>query len=139
MPRLHVLKVNSAYWADLYENKKDFEVRLNDRDYRPGDVLRLYEYNGEPDCYQRAIDDERFIHKVVKYVLKDFEGLKEGYVVLGLQTAMENYFGYCDFCKMTTHVTTRMLIHNHPYNTFCYCMKCDRPIPMTHKKNRYCK
>ncbi|EBA0991003.1 DUF3850 domain-containing protein [Salmonella enterica subsp. enterica serovar Agbeni] len=43
--RVHELKIYPQYFADVKSGIKRAELRLNDRNYRTGDVLRLCEYN----------------------------------------------------------------------------------------------
>jgi len=73
----HALKTVQPFYNDVEQYLKTFEVRANDRNYSVGDILTLQEfpYTG------------RELKKEVGYVLShdDFpQGLKEGYVVLGL-------------------------------------------------------
>lgn len=75
---VHELKIKSKYFKSVVDGDKTFEVRFNDRDYRVGDIRILKEFNGEQYT-------GRVCYKFVKYVLDDFpQGLKEGYVVLGI-------------------------------------------------------
>lgn len=73
------LKCSPKYFADLKSGLKQFEVRKDDRNYRVGDLLTIREYCTECEKYS---GDETV--REVAYVLRDFEGLKEGWCVLGL-------------------------------------------------------
>lgn len=77
----HELKVHSQFWHDLHTNKKTFEVRKNDRDYKVGDTLVLKEYLPMTDKFtgeQMTVS--------VTYVLKGGDwGIKKGYCVLGIK------------------------------------------------------
>ena len=53
-------------------------IRKNDRNFQVGDVLILKEWDN-------IKYSGREIGAVVRYVLRDFIGLQEGYVALGLQ------------------------------------------------------
>ena len=69
----HELKTYPKYFQETIEGNKPFEIRKNDRNFQVGDVLILKEsdnikYSG------------REIGAVVRYVLRDFIGLQEGYV-----------------------------------------------------------
>lgn len=44
--KTHFLKLSSMYFDDVEQRRKNFEVRLNDRDYRMGDWLVLREWDG---------------------------------------------------------------------------------------------
>lgn len=77
-PEVHRLKVLVPYYQSLVERKKNFELRLNDRDFRVGDMVVLEEYTGNHYT-------GRGIKRKIKYVLKDCPqfGLKDGYCIFG--------------------------------------------------------
>ena len=74
----HELKTYTKYFQETIEGNKPFEIRKNDRDFQVGDVLILKEWDN-------IKYSGREIGVVVRYVLRDFIGLQEGYVALGLQ------------------------------------------------------
>ena len=79
-PRVHALKTVPPFFSDVGSLAKTFEIRRNDRDFLPGDVLRLLEWKGD-----RYSGRESF--RLVTYVLRAEtfpDGLREGYVALGL-------------------------------------------------------
>lgn len=81
--KVHELKINTKYAIAVARGEKTFEIRKNDRNFKEDDILFLREYeNGE--YLDIAIVAE------VTYVLNDFEGLKEGYVVLGIRVLNRN-------------------------------------------------
>lgn len=43
----HSIKVLPRYYEDIYHNRKPFEFRKNDRNYLPGDLVLLNEYDGK--------------------------------------------------------------------------------------------
>ena len=57
---------------------KTFEVRYNDRNYQPHDILVLQEHNGENYT-------EREITVEVTYLLDNPNYCKDGYVVLAIK------------------------------------------------------
>lgn len=75
----HALKIKSMYLDEIVNGNKLFEVRKNDRNFQKGDILVL-----------QAYDNEKYLGKEIEveitYVLKGFEALKDGYVVLGIKT-----------------------------------------------------
>lgn len=76
--KIHHLKTVQPYFNDIVSGKKNFEVRKNDRDFKVGDILVLFE----------CIDGKktgRYIGQEITYVLNNEEYCKEGYVVLGIQ------------------------------------------------------
>ncbi len=71
----HELKTYPKYFQETIEGNKLFEIRKNDRDFQVGDVLILKEWDN-------IKYSGREIGVVVRYVLRDFIGLQEGYVAL---------------------------------------------------------
>ena len=76
----HDIKISSVFSEDTKRGVKPFELRKNDRDYKTGDLLKMRvfkdgEWTGE------------IIRKEITYVLEGFEGLKEGYCILGVKDA----------------------------------------------------
>lgn len=74
----HDLKIAFKYFYSVLIGNKNFEVRYNDRNYKVGDILQLYEVDSDG----RKTGDS-CIRKVI-YILDDSDYLKEGYVILGL-------------------------------------------------------
>ena len=74
---IHELKLQQPFFDDVFYNKKEFEVRKNDRNFKVGDRLKLVEFPS---------DKPRFVLKDVKYILEGGQyGIENGYVVLGLK------------------------------------------------------
>ena len=75
--KIHELKLQQPFFDDVFFNRKDFEVRKNDRDFKVGDRLKLIEYPN---------DNPRFVLMDIKYILQGGQfGIESGYVVLGLK------------------------------------------------------
>lgn len=79
--KVHNLKIAPIYFRDVVSGKKKFEVRENDRGYNIGDYLCLREYDTKYHLYT----GKELVVKII-YILDDFVGLKENYVVLGLSS-----------------------------------------------------
>lgn len=75
--KTHEIKTLPEYFQQTLDGNKGFEVRKNDRDYRKGDTVVMEEWNGKEYT-------GREIHGIIKYVLKDFEGLTDGYVAFSV-------------------------------------------------------
>lgn len=81
--KTHELKTVNPHFQDLIDDKKTFELRLNDRDYQVNDILILKEYDYITDTYSN-----RYVKAVVTHILSyvDFpEGIKEGYVIMSVK------------------------------------------------------
>lgn len=75
--KIHNLKTLPKYFKAQILGTKQFEIRNNDRDFHVGDVLILEEWNNK---YTGSV-----LYVRVTYALREFEGLKDGYVVLGTE------------------------------------------------------
>jgi len=51
MSRQHNLKILPEYFNAVDEGKKNFEVRVNDRNFQEGDVVTLKEFNNVDSTY----------------------------------------------------------------------------------------
>lgn len=78
MSTTHKLKCWPQYFEMLYV--KPFELRLDDRDYKVGDVLHLQEW--EPTDQQYT--GRECLRDVIYILPQGSPGLAPGYVVLGL-------------------------------------------------------
>ncbi|MFD3034330.1 DUF3850 domain-containing protein, partial [Streptococcus agalactiae] len=74
----HLLNCYPEYFEDIMDGTKTFECRYNDRDFKVGDELLLREYDPQKGYTYRCI-----VRKIT-YILSDFIGLKDGYVILGV-------------------------------------------------------
>lgn len=81
MSKLHHLKCVDPYFTDVWEGRKTFEIRRNDRDYQIGDVVILQRYDPRLSTWLSGV-----IVAKVGYVLEHAEafGVAKGYVVLSL-------------------------------------------------------
>ena len=76
--KIHDIKILPDYFEAVLKGKKNFEIRKNDRDYKPGDVLMLREWDNEYTG--------RVIEKSVAWVMyNDKDMLKEGYIAMQLE------------------------------------------------------
>lgn len=87
--KIHYLKTESRYFDRVEDGTKPFEARFNDRDFQKGDQLLLTEVwdPGEKDIHKRQQIEERprTLRVEVTYILHNFPGLREGWVVLGVR------------------------------------------------------
>ena len=75
--KTHEIKVWPSFYSDLVTYKKRFELRLNDRDYREGDLVTLKEWDNITKKYTGASFQVK-----IDYVLCDtMFGLKAGYCI----------------------------------------------------------
>ncbi len=75
--RMHALKTSHNVWRDIFEGRKTFEYRKNDRDYRAGDTLLLMDYYPETESTGGEI------HAEVTYLLRGGQfGIPEDYCIM---------------------------------------------------------
>ena len=80
---IHKLKTVNPYFQDIWDAKKLFEVRKNDRDFKVGDKLILCEYDQELDTYSY-----RNIITTITYILDNEYFCKEDTVIMQLSQKM---------------------------------------------------
>jgi ASC-1-like (ASCH) protein len=78
--RKHYLKTWPEYFEAVKKHEKKFEIRVNDRDFRKGDILILQEYDPKTNSYTGATD----ITAVVTYILSGPPFLPEDYVCMSI-------------------------------------------------------
>lgn len=76
----HDLRTWKPYFQEVWDGKKKFEVRKNDRDFKVGDILTLMEYDHKQDQFT-----DRWLQANVDYILFGGTfGVESGYVVMSL-------------------------------------------------------
>ena len=89
----HLLKTDSEVFQAVWDEIKAFEIRFNDRDFRPSDHLRMFEtvHSGADMKAGKPLEyTGRSIDAVVDYVLHGpIYGLAEGWVILSI--SIEDY------------------------------------------------
>lgn len=77
---IHELKIEKQYYERVEDGTKTFEIRLNDRGYQKGDIVKLKRWDGElSDCLQQS---SSVITKQIGYVCSYEQ--RPGYVVFSL-------------------------------------------------------
>lgn len=77
--KVHYIKCETEFFNDVVEGLKPFEVRKNDRDYKPGDDIVLREYDKE----LAELTGREFRVNII-YFLADYPGIEPGYCILGI-------------------------------------------------------
>lgn len=80
----HDLKTINPYFTQVSKKLKTFEVRKDDRGFCVDDILYLWEYFLPTETEPFGHYTGKGVKARVKYILREFEGLAEGYVVLGI-------------------------------------------------------
>lgn len=86
---IHVRKVLPEYFNALQEGTKRFELRREDPDaprFAVGDYLALNEYDPGRHAALEDLYTGRCLLFEIGYVLRNYDGLEEDYVILGLKT-----------------------------------------------------
>jgi hypothetical protein len=74
---IRILKTEHVHFKKIWARKKLFELRKDDRDFQLNDILQLEEINS-------PFKSKRIIIATVEYILRNFEGLKKGYVIMSI-------------------------------------------------------
>ncbi len=81
----HELKVWKTFFDDIWTEKKKFEIRKNDRNFRVGDTLHLKEYDHQVGEYT-GMSVMMIVTHVFGYSNGAGEfGLKPGYVIMSME------------------------------------------------------
>lgn len=89
MKKEHTLKLNKSDCQDVYTGIKSFEVRMNDRNYEVGDIIRFQPVDRNNKSYSHPVENNIY---EITYILDPktnrnncFVGLEDGWVVLGIK------------------------------------------------------
>jgi len=81
--KIHELKTWPAPFKAVWEELKPFEIRLNDRDFEVGDLLRLREWDPGTEEFSG-----RNVWRKVTYILSGtMFGIQEGFVIMAMKPA----------------------------------------------------
>lgn len=75
--QVHEVKIGAEFFEDVVYDRKTFELRKKDRDYRVGDWLLLKEFKAGEETGREC---KRYIN----YILEDYTGLVDGYCIMGI-------------------------------------------------------
>lgn len=73
----HELKILPTHFNDVKSGKKKAEIRYNDRNYKVGNILSLWEWDGNYSG--------EFINVRITHILDDEKYLQLGYVMLSFE------------------------------------------------------
>lgn len=78
---MHYLKCEQPYFSDVVSGNKNFEVRINDRDFKEGDVIILQEISKYGGAFTGSTQ-----RVVITYVLQGGRfGIAHNYCVMGIK------------------------------------------------------
>jgi hypothetical protein len=75
----HELKTHPEYFINLWEGRKRFELRKDDRGFHEGDIFHLMEWNPLTKKYSG-----RVVSALVTYILRHEFGLSPEYCIISL-------------------------------------------------------
>ena len=76
-PKIHKLKTRPDYFNAVFDGRKKFELRYNDRNFKVGDIISLREWTGS-EYTGKSIDCK------IDYILERYDGLDPNYVILSI-------------------------------------------------------
>lgn len=77
--KIHKLKTWPECFAPLMFGAKPFEVRVNDRDFKVGDILQLEEWDPKTEQYTG-----RCVTRQVSYIMEPAFGMPKNLIVMAL-------------------------------------------------------
>jgi ASC-1-like (ASCH) protein len=85
--REHRLKLDIKCCQDVYDGLKTFEVRINDRDYQVGDIIRFRPVDYKAEFCHHEIENKTY---QITYILDlrsidCFIGLEDGWIVFSIK------------------------------------------------------
>jgi len=80
-PVTHELKCWASVFSEKWHNKKNWEIRLNDRNYKIGDILIEREFFPGANNGLGAFGTDE-IHEEVIYILNGGFGLQPGFIIM---------------------------------------------------------
>lgn len=86
--RVHELKIAKDYADSVHFGDKTFEIRLNDRGFQKGDIVRFQPLSKS----DASVDTRHPLYNKeyeITYVLGSFYGLAQGYVAFGIKPMPE--------------------------------------------------
>ncbi|ECK7389126.1 DUF3850 domain-containing protein [Salmonella enterica subsp. enterica] len=92
MREVHTLKIWPEFFQPVLDGVKRAELRLNDRNYRAGDVLFLREFLPADDSYSG-----RYVSVTISSV-DDVSAIAPGYVLLSFKTVLTMEGKFFPFC-----------------------------------------
>lgn len=84
---VHELKIKECYWKDVWNGRKTFEIRKNDRGYKIGDVIHFHpiDDNGNEISIEKEFND-KYNNYLITYVFEGGEyGLDKDFCVFGIR------------------------------------------------------
>jgi hypothetical protein len=83
---VHELKVWPKDFKDIFDLKKTFEVRKNDKNFKVNDVLLLKEWDNKHQVFTGA-----FVTRDVTSILHDPKfGVKKGYCIMSIKRFLKS-------------------------------------------------
>lgn len=81
----HDVKIWPSYYREVLAGNKKFEIRVNDRGYKVGDVLLLREWDPDNETYTG-----RFCKAAITYLLDSFAGLSNDLCIMSTEVFYAN-------------------------------------------------
>lgn len=78
---IHEIKIHEKYADRIITGEKTFEVRINDRDYQVGDLIRFRQVLTDHGSIPHAITHNVY---AITYMLQSIAGIEPGYCVFGI-------------------------------------------------------
>ena len=89
--KVHELKIQEKYYQKVVDGRKTAELRYNDRDFKVGELIKLFVSSDHLPCVWLVITD------ITEYPT----ALRDGYVMLSFKRLTKTTY-YCDTSPLIT-------------------------------------
>lgn len=79
--KVHKIKLKYQYCDDIIYGRKTFEIRLNDRAYQTGDIIKFISIDSLDNHCEHNIEEHFY---EITYVISH-QGLKDNWIVFGIK------------------------------------------------------
>lgn len=84
--KIHEIKLHKNFADDVFNGRKSFEIRNNDRGYQTGDYIKFTVVDDNRCILRHPLNDKMY---VITYILSGW-GLKENFVAFSIKETTES-------------------------------------------------
>jgi hypothetical protein len=98
--KVHELKIDPMFWGSLVIGEKKAEIRINDRDYKVGDILEFYPFSIKGGSVLGGSMFKENVRRVITHIVDCGDwGLPVGYCMLSMAPVCHQCHGDSTQCQ----------------------------------------